>query len=392
MAISYQSDTSPMYVGRFSPNPLWLQSIADNQWGIISLTNKISDIDPEDDVLINPDYPSNAPWHANGGLPLMMSAWCGACFDETGGVLWFPLSGGHADYAGNEPYKIDISVDAPTAVMLRNPSGAIGDTGTLNDNQESSGVYFDGRPRAIHSYNKPVYVPNVGPFTSIQGNTAWSGQAGTNDTLLLNESTGETTRLATNSGTGAFAATGSTYDASRHVIWNRGAGTGRMTKYDIDLDTWVTVGAQIALSAGCSLTYIPEHDVIFLINIGYANNFAIFDCATGLYSEPSISGSFIGSALQPFTQPRLVSDGSYLAIWDNSTNTTIINTLTVPTDPRTDNWVISQLTVDAGNSVTPTAKTSNGTFGRFFYSPVYNVFGVINSTNQDIYIFKIGAQ
>ena len=65
MATSYQSDTSPIYAGRFGL-PLWAQSIAPNTWGTIPLTDKFSDIDPTQDPLINPDYPSAPEWQGGG--------------------------------------------------------------------------------------------------------------------------------------------------------------------------------------------------------------------------------------------------------------------------------------------------------------------------------------
>jgi len=114
--------------------------------------------------------------------------------------------------------------------MLRNPTGAVGNTGTLNDGQEATGVYFDGRHRAIHSYNKPVYVPGYGPLIAVQGNTSYTAGGGTNNSLLLNEGTGEMSVLATLASPGAATSGGAAcYDQSRGRVYWIGVGTGKLS-------------------------------------------------------------------------------------------------------------------------------------------------------------------
>lgn len=153
--------------GRYH-RPAWRRAMSPMGVGTIPIANKLSDLNPDNNPAINPNYPSSAPWTGSTGHTSVISTWCGACYDRATDTLHFPLSGGHGDWAGNEPYKVRIGDESPLFVMMRNPSGAVGNTGTLNDGLESTGVYFDGRPRAIHSANRPVYVPGLGPIRSMR--------------------------------------------------------------------------------------------------------------------------------------------------------------------------------------------------------------------------------
>jgi hypothetical protein len=373
-----------IYGGRFN-RPAWRRDMPPETWATIPATNKLSDLNPANDPLINPDYPSAPEWmgnHAN-----IIGAWCGACNNDA--VLWLPLSGGHADYGGNEPYRINLMNEPPTWEMVRYPSGAVGNVLTTRDGQESTGLYSDGRPRAIHSYNKPVYVPDVGPVISVQGSTWYSGQSGTTKPIFINPVTGEMDHFygAPSSDSGTSSGSGACYDPSRHAIWRRGAGTAKVQKFDIATQVWTNHGSLLAWNGYVGVEYLPDHDCLFIICGSLANDFAVFDCDTSTYYYPSVSGALQGLSLSGACQPRLIPGTNSVAVWNNSTDTTLINTLSFTTNPRTDIWAVSQLSVAAENSVTPTVRAGNGTYGRFFYSPSLDGFGVINATNQPIYFY-----
>jgi len=396
MAISYQSDTSPMYVGRLAPDelPLWLQPINDNQWGELVLAKTLSDIDPEDDVLINPSFPGVSVWHANVGMSSMMSAWCGLCTDQINSVLWWPLQEGHDDGASNAPFKMDLSVDVPEAVMIRNPTGAIGNEGILDDGLESTGVYFDGRLRSIHSYNKPVFVDGDAPWIAIQGGVYKDAAIGFEAPFRIDPITGEHTKGADIPKVGASSASGSCYDSTRHAIWYLGAGLGFFSKYDITGDSWTDFISLNQFGGGNGMIYLPDHDAILIIadSAAQPSNIGIYDIATNTHFPITISGSLsAGLTLAGSCQPQYSQQGQFVALWNNQSSTTEISTLSIPADPLNDTWVASTLPVDVGNSVTPSTGQTNGTFGRFFYLPNFNVFGVINDITENIYIFKVGS-
>jgi len=369
--------------------PVWRRGMAPRTWAEVPTADTLSDINPRNNPAVNPNYPGSPEWNAVSGQSQIISAWCGGCYDELSDTLWLPLGGGHSDYAGNEPYRITLNADTPAFEMVRPPSGAIGNLLMTNDGQESSGVYADGRPRAIHSYNKPVFVPGTGPFIAVQGNCSWSGQAGTTRAIRINGLTGEATMLAANPFAGASSGGGSCYDPTRHAIWWRHAGTGGFSRYSVADDSWSSVGASKAVSGYSALCYLPDHDCILWANNGLTNGFAVLDCAAATLHEPDLIGSPVGATIRGHTQPRWVSSLGGAAFWDNASDTTIINVLTPGANPRTDAWTASQLSVSEGNAVTPTSRTTNGTYGRFVYSPKLNGFFVLNATNQRPYFFAL---
>jgi hypothetical protein len=54
-----------------------------------------------------------------------------------------------------------------------------------------------------------------------------------------------------------------------------------------------------------------------------------------------------------------------------------------------DTKVWTKISPAPGNTVTPTAATATGTFGRFRYCPSKDVFVVVNSVTEDVYIYRL---
>lgn len=78
--------------GRYQ-RPAWRMAMPAGTWAEVP-GNKLSDINPENNPAINSNHPGSAPWRANSGFAAIISAWCGACWDEASCNLWLPLQGG----------------------------------------------------------------------------------------------------------------------------------------------------------------------------------------------------------------------------------------------------------------------------------------------------------
>lgn len=375
-----------VYGGRSASLPSWVESAVSGRWGTVPVAATLSTLNPKDNPALNPNYSDSPEWYGSTGFAGIINPWCGGCFNADDSELWLPLGGGHNDYGGNEPYKLRLNREVPDWVMVRPPSGAIGNLLTTNDGQESSGVYSDGQPRAIHSYNKPVWVPGVGPYIAAQGNTWYSGQAGTNKPIAIDPVTGLGTMKTACPASLAARLNGACYDPSRGTlgsIWSRGAGStfGKMQRYDVAADSWTTdIGTSIAPSNYLSLTYMQEHDCIL---VGSGDAWRVFDCETGLYTTPTFSGT--PTVDRSACQPVWVNGKAY--VWNNASSTTLIDRLTPGANPRTDAWTVDQLTVDGGNTVTPAAKQTAGTYGRFAYAPALGIFVLVNSISGDVHFF-----
>lgn len=381
--------------GRGSPVatglPAWRTAMTAFTWAEIPTSNTLSALNPENNAAINPDYPSSPEWKAVSGQQAIITAWCGACYDRDDDKMWWPLQGGHNDYAGNEPYCIALNDDAPTFELVRWPSGAIGNLLTTNDGNESTGLYSDGQPRAVHSYNKAVFVPGVGPFIAVQGNCSWTAAAGTSKTVAVDPDTGLGTLLASNSDVGTGSGGGACFDPTRGTqgsIWWRGAGTDKFCRYDVAANTWAAVGSTFAASGYTNLAHHPDDDYI-LYGCGSSSFWKVFDCASGTLYSPTFTGTVSGSMRFGYTQMQWVPALGAFCGWDNSSDKTRITTLTPGANPLTDGWTISYITVDGANAVTPSDRQTNGTYGRFQFSPNLNGFVLINSTSGPLYFFAL---
>jgi hypothetical protein len=317
----------------------------------------------------------------------MITAWCGGCYDPDNDVLWLIQGGGHGDYGGNEPYKLDLSLDSPDFVMVRPPSQSMsGGTG-------ADGLADDGRPRSTHTYNKTVYIPGVGPALGALGLT-YPNLLGVNNPFVFSPITGEVTRVGpTNPYEAAdkLDAAGVCYDPTRNCLWIQGTGRNDMTRWNMDTDTfdrYINTGS--GRFGYVSLEYMPDHDCIVMMHNNAPYGMRVYDCATGTMYSPPITGSFpagVAVGSMSAAQPRYVQSGQFLAVWNNSTNTTAITIFNVPANPRTGTWTVDQLPVAGSNTVTPTARVLDGTYGRFFYSQKLDGFGVINGITEQPYFY-----
>lgn len=362
-----------------------------NTWALVG-ANTLGDINPRNNPAINPLYPAGTGW--GGSQAGMILAWNGAAWDEASATLWFPLQGGHADYGGNEPYKIGLGAESPTFIMVRNPSGAIGNVLNTDDGNENSGVYSDGRLRSPHSYNNNIYVPGVGPVITRLAGVYKSGQTGTNKAYKLDEITGEATLIcdfsALNSGTQYG---GAAYDAVRNRILTTGIGNTPLVKIDMTTGIGsIVVASDNYITGGAHLKVMQDDDLLMVLHqggSGYPPAVYIRELSSlNTKIHPTITGAYsAGLSLTGHAGLEWDSVNRRFLIWDNATNTTEISTLTPGANPRTDPWVAGVLAVSGSNAVTPTAAAPNGTYGRFGYSKKLGGCFLLNSTSQKMYFF-----
>ncbi len=129
-------------------SPIWRAEMIPWQWKEISGTS-LSALQPDPLISGQPDANGIG---VRGGLYGRIDAWNGLAADTTTSVVYSAANGGHADYAGNEVYGIDLSLDQPEWTILRQPTAAeFIEAGNYNDAKYSD-YYLDGRPGSTHSY------------------------------------------------------------------------------------------------------------------------------------------------------------------------------------------------------------------------------------------------
>jgi hypothetical protein len=387
--------------------PAWRAAMTVNTWAAVS-SSKMRDVDPEASGAVNPNGAGVAsPWRGSNGQTAVIDAWGGGVWDEATQTLWIPNGGGHSNYYGNEPYKQPLSTTTPTWARLRNPTGAIGNTGTLNSSTSTDPVYADGRPRSCHGYGNMAFVPGTGPVLARLSVTALTGAGSSNTVWAIDQSTGEASQVfdftATNCGLSGGTSMGNPYGAAcydpiRARIYSLGNGGAVYLTYCTPgavPGTWSGghVGSTPFWVLGnySRLVYLPTQDRILCATCNGstgAYEFSLIDATAGTATSITLTGSPASGFASDFGQfgcdwaPEL----NQLVLWNNTSNTTVISTLTAVGDGLT-SWSWGSLTVGGSNAVTPSVKASQGTFGRLAYSSSLRGVVLLNSVDQSTYFF-----
>lgn len=341
--------------------------------------NTLSNVDPALDPLVNPNYPGDAPWIGSNGFASVISGWSGAAWDDTNRRLLI-TGGGHADYAGNEVYQWSALTGLFT--RLCNPTGAIGNTGVLNDGLDGTNpAYFDGRPRSAHTYNHLRMVDGV--LWNFQGSTfrGGSGVRGAFKFYGNDWHRNGTTTFGNNYGA-------TLYDAIRSRFITISPGVNQPRWYDPVSDTtgaysrWSNNSDSFGSELQC--VYLPSRDMA----VSFTEDIQLFKLDDTAHSSSAI----VSGVTPPWTDKRVIG-----AVYDEANDRILcwhggssIYVLTPPaTNPLTNTWVWSKIDPAAGNAITPTSPALAGTYGRFWYSPSLKCCGVVNATNQKMYVFRL---
>lgn len=341
--------------------------------------NTLSAVDPALDPLVNPNYPSDAPWIGANGFPSVVSAWSGGAWDEANKRLLI-TGGGHADYAGNEVYQWSATTGLFT--RLNNPTGAIGNTGVLHDGLDSTNpAYFDGRPRSAHTYNHLRMVDGV--LWNFQGST-YSGGSGVRGAFKFYGN--DWHRNGTTTFGNNYGAT--LYDSLRSRFVTISPGVGQPRWYDPVSDTtgaysrWSNNNDSFGSELQC--VYLPSRDM----TVSFTEDIQLFK----LDDTADSSAAIISGTIPPWADKRQIG-----AVYDEALDRILcwnggnaIYVLTPPaTNPLANTWVWSKIDPTAGNVVTPTSPALVGTYGRFWHSPSLKCCGVVNSVAQKMYVFRL---
>jgi hypothetical protein len=300
----------------------------------------------------------------------VIGAWSGGAFDTKRDRL-IVHGGGHADSPDNIVYVFDLATFQWSRASKLSPSFG----GDCN-----SGVYPDGQPRAVHSYNIMQYLENIDRFCRFSGPALYpSGNCTEPHVWCLDldsgewerkqdcpQKTGVSSMSAYHSLTGALYLHGTT-SSSKLQKWTPqsdswaiystnpfGGGTSSMTA-DIDLvrNKMVVVGRDRATK----IWHLDHPDVTPVAeNITTTGDKTLETITAPGFAYHPPSGLFYGWG----TGKTVYTFDLGSRVW------TAIN-------PSGDN---------------PGSPTQWGTFGRFRYSPNKNVFALVNNVDANVFIYK----
>jgi hypothetical protein len=395
--------------------PAWRVGMEPFTWRAIGTTG-IASVDPAANAAVNPNFPAESPWRASGGQHAVIHAWGSSVWDEAGLRLWIPIGGGHSNYAGNECYMQPLGNADPQWTMPRAPTGAVGNTGVLDDGQETTGQYFDGRPRSPHTYNNVAFADGVGPVIVRIGAPFADSNFPTHKVFSLDPVTGETTlRFDFNNaasvglpggfpgGTGPGSANNGCccYVPARNGNPARiySVGTGNNT-YLFYVEPTTAGGSWSGGRAGSiyiseghqGMVYVPDIDRIlwFTTYLGTVQHKIINIDTAAVTDLGAVSGSIAsGFEMTLMCGGDWCPDLGGLAMWNQNTNRAQPTLLTPSGTPLTAAWTASPITVAAGNAVTPPVRPEQGTFGLWRYSHSLRGFSLVCDENQPTHFFAI---
>ncbi len=357
----------------------------------VRVGNAVNSVNPANDPALNPNgVGAPAPWFGvSGPEHTVVGAWNGMTLHEETSRLRIGPAGGHGDYAGNEVYLLDLLKDEPAWVLEMPPTGAIGNAGVLDDGQESTNVYFDGRPRSMHTYDlvqarhDELWVVQPGaPYRSGGNGTSGHGGAVPGLFTLANKTWHNIAQGARAPGVGvpAVPSYSTFYDPRRDRIYLVHSNSGPLEYWDIATGTKGVTGTFTNISYLARSVAIPELDVAVILSPGFEGQLGVFDYdrhtgASGEIAKPGATGmppSYAG-----YNGGELYPNGDWVPGWRGGSGAvfswhggTTFWVLTPPSvgDPATTPWAWSTQTAGVSNTIDPGPPNTNGVYSRLRYS------------------------
>jgi hypothetical protein len=205
--------------------PSWAANIQPGTWVAIG-QNKLSDVDPEEDSGVNPDYPNSSPWRGSTGQNAVIQSWNGGAFAPTFGSKGSLLlhGGGHKNYFGSEVYAFDMESQRWT--RLSNPY-----RGNISW-PYSNGSFPDGSPSVAHTYDLLEYHPGTKSLVSLSAQSNDSAFR-VNVAHMLDLGAKSWRHSKVNSSVTVAGGGYSVYDSKRDVFWlEGGSGSDALVQYN----------------------------------------------------------------------------------------------------------------------------------------------------------------
>lgn len=314
----------------------------------------------------------------NTGVDSVISAWSGGVYDTKRRTLLI-WGGGHADYSGNEIYAFDMGTSF-TWSRIWGPT-PVADIPTTGCHQ----AYPDGNPSSRHTYNHLAYLPQ--PYDAIYnlGGSLWKDGApapynATWHFNLANLQWQDKGEIADNPAGGSAA-----YDPTKALIYARGR--YGMFEYDPANGTWTKRHHD-----GAGLWSFPTGDIdpinrkMLLIGGGALHEFNIDTYTYATHSAADLVGD---TEILGATSPGFVYDpaSQRFVAWSGESASGIRPQDVYVVDPVS--LVVERRAPVATSTVIPTDAAKWGTYGRWRYVPSKNVFVLVNSISENVFVYRL---
>jgi hypothetical protein len=309
--------------------------------------------------LPNTKIRSVVPANAGTGVANVVSAWSGATVDTTRSrmLVW---GGGHTDYDGNEMYALDLST--LTIQRIVEPSPVVSQS-------SCNSALPDGLPAARHTYGGLAYIAHLDSFFATGGSLSTCG-GGDKASWTYNFGTRQWAMKVASSPMQSFYGTIAAYDPATRKVYVKDQGA--LYAYSPDSNSYTKVADTGATDYHLAGALDTKRRKLVMLGRGVQ----IVDLATGQLTTMSTSNT---PALATTDSPGVAYDpvADRIVAWSGGSNVYALNM-------DTGAWT----QVNTGTGPTSAAQWT-GTFGRWAYIPQYRVFALINSIDEDAWVFRL---
>ncbi len=336
--------------------PAFIVAAAAGQWSEAS-SNTVSDVEF--------DYTATPPPDGyRTSLQGVMDAWSGGVYVPAHHRLYVN-GGGHRDYDGNEWYAFNLE---------RGQWERVNDPSLYLESDAPNGVFPDGAPIPIHTYDTLTYAPETNSLYRMG-----RGGSNLNSVWAFSLDTGRWSNTLVPVGDPSSS-------SARYLPWratillletnSQAAGYAAIEEVDPVLQT-KTERKMYGPSIGSVCASVDPKDRVMVVFGGALPTVSV-DPATGEDTKLATSGD---QRLEAAAGPGCAYDSQrdrFVGWGAGSTQELFVLTK--------GSWAWSTLAPTGG--ATPSPKNGNGVFGRFAYAPEYDVFIVATNVNGPVYLYK----
>jgi hypothetical protein len=313
--------------------------------------------------LPNTKIRSVAPNPSSDAVQNVVNAWNGGAVDTTRGrlLVW---GGGHNDYDGNEMYALDVGSMSIQRVVEQS---------SVSDRASCTSALPDGTPAARHTYDGLAYIAHADRFFATGGALSYCGD-GDPATWTYDFGAKKWTMNIAKSPTLQPSSYGfmAEYDPATKLVFLND--TNKFLAYNFDTNSYTTLATNLGLDYHLMGTIDTKRRKFVIA--GWSNGVKVIDLST--YQMTTMATTNTPSLVNA-NSPGLAYDpvADRIVAWSGGSNVYALNM---------DTGAWTQVATNAG----PTAAAPpQGTFGRWGYIPQYRVFALINSVDQNAWVFRL---
>jgi hypothetical protein len=317
-----------------------------------------------------PQEAQDSPYRYLGSAKSILTAWNGASWDEARNEMHVVASGGHADYCGNQHFKLDAD-GAAWSLIRPHSQFDINVPGQSYQEMFEDGTTPDGNPIARHTWGGTIYAPNVDKHYIFPGSNC-SGAGGSDNRIWSADPVTGETALVSNEWSGARNQ--GIYDPVTGKLFV--ANYGRVYSFDPTTNIIATekpLGGAESPWRSDLLGVAIDPDRRTIIYAG-GNKFYTFNIDTKVFTKHTDITLGIGNCYGPGLT-FVESQDKYLA-WCGGNSLYWLDPVTFAETEQ----------VVTGSAPT---KAPNGMFGRFGYSEKYNAIIVPDSVYTNVKFLKL---